>query len=190
MGRGCFFRGFWRCYSDTLLDRTRQGGHLSRDGGARRRWQAEPGAPLRDRRRGQEDRRRPRGLPRGMTPSPREDRCPPPRPRGRRRRAPGIGKSCIVLRTSTEAVKRGENTGAEGFRTRAPGGPPRARRGSPRPPGPLVHARPKNSRPSITMTAWPTRWTLPPPTFLTSISPPLLDAWNARISSFPSIPAQ
>ena len=40
-----------------------------------------------------------------MTPSPREDRCPPPRPPGRRRRAPGIGKSCIVLRTSTEAVE-------------------------------------------------------------------------------------
>jgi len=30
-----------------------------------------------------------------------------PRPPGRRRRAPGIGKSCIVLRTSTEAVEAG-----------------------------------------------------------------------------------
>ena len=42
-----------------------------------------------------------------MTPSPREDRCPPPRSPGRRRPAPGIDKSCIVLRTSTEAVEAG-----------------------------------------------------------------------------------
>jgi len=81
--------------------------HLGRDGGTRRRGQAEPGTSVKDRRRGEEDRRRPRGLPRGMTPSPREDRCPPPRPPGRRRPAPGIGKSCTVLRTSTEAVGAG-----------------------------------------------------------------------------------
>ena len=48
-----------------------------------------------------------------MTPSPREDRCPPPRPRGWRRPAPGIGKSCIVLRTSTEAVEAGYARGMD-----------------------------------------------------------------------------
>jgi len=42
-----------------------------------------------------------------MAPPPREDRCPPPRPRGRRRPAPGIDKSCIVPCTSTEAVEAG-----------------------------------------------------------------------------------
>ena len=42
-----------------------------------------------------------------MTSSPREDRCPPPRPRGRRRPAPGIDKSCTVLRTSTERPEAG-----------------------------------------------------------------------------------
>ena len=43
----------------------------------------------------------------GMTPSPREDRCPPPRPRGRRRPAPPRRKARIVLRQRPEAVDAG-----------------------------------------------------------------------------------
>jgi len=53
-----------------------------------------------------------------MTPSPRDDRCPPPRPPGRRRPAPGIDKSRTVLRTSTGAVDVG-NAKVMGFDTEA-----------------------------------------------------------------------
>jgi len=52
------------------------------------------------------DRRRPRRLPREMTPSPREDRCPPPRPPGRRRPAPPRRKARAVLRTSARGGRR------------------------------------------------------------------------------------